>query len=391
MNDLALRRPGSGPDLAFACAWWRPRAPTWSYIPLQLRAALVEAGIGLHDVDVQPPLPLQAFLAGLLSCLGQRPWKYAPAYRALEARRIHRAVERLRPRAVLELAELVVPTKVPTYVYQDMNFAVALEYYDSVGHDRLTTVPASRSTIERLAEEQREAFARVEGIFAVSEWYRQFLIRGGFLPATRVHVVGFGISPDYQGLPPREIRPRSERKRILFVGREFMRKGGDWLLAAVERLNRGTPRVTLTVAGPPTWPVKSPIPPGVEFVGPRSPAQTRELFRTHDLFVMPSRFEAYGIVFLEARAAGIPCIGRDSFAMPELVQPGIGGALWSGENVGDLAELIGDCLEDDALHERCARDAAGFARAHTWSRVGERIRDTVATHGIDSTRPAVSA
>ncbi len=277
-----------------------------------------------------------------------------------------------------KLAELAVPTSAPTYVYQDMNYAVALEHYDVVGHDRVTTVPARRATIERLAEEQRKAFAEIQGVFAVSEWYRQFLQRCGHVPAERIHVVGFGISPDYQTLPPREIRPTRERKRILFVGREFLRKGGDWLLAAVERLNRGAPRVSLTIAGPPTWPLKDPPPPGVEFVGPRTQPEIRELFRSHDLFVMPSRFEAYGIVFLEARASGIPCVGRDAFAMPELVEPGIGGAIWRGDDVGDLAEQIATCLEDDTLHERVARDAAAFARAHTWTRVGERIRDTLA-------------
>jgi len=360
-------------DLAFACSWWRPKEPTWSYTPISLRAALVEGGVAVRDVDAQPPLYLQAPVAAALSALGRRPWKYAAAYRALQDHRVRRGVRRLRPQAVLEIADLVVATEVPTYTYQDMNFAVALDHYEAFGRDMVSTFPTDRGTLQRLADHQARTLPQLDGILTMGGWFRDYLIRGG-IPAERVHAVGAGISPAYCDLPARRVRPRAERQRLLFIGGEFHRKGGDQLLAAVHRLNRARSQpLQLTIAGPSRWPLAGTPPDWVDFRGTLARGDVLALFGAHDLFVMPSRFEAYGMVFLEARAAGLPCIGRDAFAMPELIEPGIGGAVWQTGDIDDLAALIQTTLDDDALHERCARDAPAFAQAHSWARVAERI------------------
>lgn len=363
-------------DLAFACSWWRPKAPTWSYTPSRLRSGLIEAGIVLRDVEAQPPLLLQAPVAAALTALGGRPWKYAPFYRRLEARRVRRAVESLRPQAVLEIADLAVPTSAPTYCYQDMNFAVALDHYDALGPNMISALPARREILRRLADEQNEAMQKLDGVLTMGRWYRDYLIRNGILPAHRVHAVGGGIDPIHCRATPRTVRPARERTRVLFVGGEFHRKGGDQVLDAVAQLNRSGDRpLRLTIAGPSSWPLPGAPPDWVDFRGTVPRAEVAQLFASHDLFVMPSRFEAYGMVFLEARAWGIPCIGRDAYAMPELIQPGIGGAVWEGGRVESLADLIQATLADDELHRRCAYDAAPFAAAQHWTRVAERIAD----------------
>lgn len=325
-------------------------------------------------MDAQPPLVLQAPLAATLSILGDRPWKYAPRYRALQDRRVRTGVKRLRPDAVLEIADLVVPTVAPTYSYQDSNFAVAIDYHDALGPGMVSTIPSSRSTLQRLADEQHEALQKIQGVFAMGQWFCDYLVSSGTLSARRVHAVGGGISPEYCDFPPRQVRPRAARDRILFVGGDFLRKGGDVLVAAIDLLNRqGSRPLRLTVVGPEAWPMERPPPAWLDFRGRLGRDQVRDLMGEHDLFAMPSRFEAYGIAFLEARAAGLPCIGRKAFAMPELIEPGIGGAVWDSDKVEDLAQLIQTTLDDDALHAGCARDAQAFARANAWTRVAERM------------------
>lgn len=361
-------------DLAFVCSWWRPRIPTWSFTPFSLRAALIQAGVTVHDVDAQPPLYLQAPLAAALTVLGRGPWKYARPYRALQDYRVRDAVTSLRPDAVIEIADLVVPTCAPTYSYQDSCFAVALDHYESFGRDMVSTCPTTREQLRELADEQHEKLSRLDGVLAMGQWFRDYLVDRGVLPADRVHAVGAGISPEFRDVAPRVPRSREQRRRLLFVGGEFRRKGGDWVLAAVERLNRqGDRPLTLTIVGPAAWPMKQPPPDWVEFLGALPRDRVRALFQEHDLFVMPSRFEAYGIAFREARAAGLPCVGRDAFAMPELIEPGVGGAVWSTDDVDDLAGMILACLDDDALHERCARAMSKIAEEASWSRVAEKI------------------
>lgn len=367
--------------LVFACSWWRPKEPTWSYTPASLRQGLLETGVKLVDIEVQPSLPVQALMAGSLTALGRRPWKYTDTYRALEAIRLRRAVTKHRPRAVIQMADLTYVSSAPSYVYQDMNFSVAVEHYAQLGSALVSTIPAKLSTLQRLADRQLEDSQKLDGVLAMGAWYRDFLIRQRCLPAQQIHVVGGGISAAYLNLPPRNVRPRGQRDRVLFIGGDFMRKGGDWVVEAIRRVNQqGGRRLRLTVAGPPSWPMPEPCPDWVNYEGAVSRARAKELFASHDIFVMPSRFEAYGVVFLEARAMGLPCVGRDAFAMPELIEPGIGGAVWQSEHVVDLAELIVRTLDNDELHARCARDAAGFAEAHSWLSVARRILDVMNIH-----------
>lgn len=373
--------------LGFACSWWRPRVSTWSYTPISLRAALIESGIELLDLEAQPPLPLQAALAGGLGLLGQQPWKYAPMYRALEVRRVRRSAERQRPDAIVEIADLVVPTVAPTWSYQDSGFAVALDHYEAFGRDRVSTFPTDRDTLRRLADAQHEALNRIDGLIAMGRWFAEDAVRRGVLPAHKVHAIGAGIAPAFAHLPPRVPRERAARTRVLFLGGEFLRKGGDWLLEAMAHLRRdGARALRLTVAGPARWPLASPPPDWVDFIGPVPREAVPALFMQHDLFAMPSRFEAYGIALLEARAAGLPCVARDAFAMPELVEPGVGGLLWNTADPRDLAERLQQALDDDALHASCAREASRLAQAFSWDRVAERLLHVVGPARAGATR-----
>ena len=52
-----------------------------------------------------------------------------------------------------------------------------------------------------------------------------------------------------------------------------------------------------------------------------------ELYRRATVFVLPSLFDAWGHVFVEAMGYGLPCIGTDCCAMPELIEDGISGRL----------------------------------------------------------------
>ncbi|HLZ37944.1 MAG TPA: glycosyltransferase [Mycobacteriales bacterium] len=163
-------------------------------------------------------------------------------------------------------------------------------------------------------------------------------------------------------------RRPSPRRRLLFVGRDFHTKAGDVVVAAFRLLRAEfDPRMTLTVAGPAAWPLPGPVPDGVRFLGPVPVRRVADLLDDADLFVMPSRFEGFGIAFAEALARGLPCIARDDFAMPELVVPGHNGALVRDDDPVALAYAIADVLQDEHVYARCAGSAAAVSAHFTWN------------------------
>jgi glycosyltransferase involved in cell wall biosynthesis len=139
--------------------------------------------------------------------------------------------------------------------------------------------------------------------------------------------------------------------------------------------------VELTVVGPKVWPLPGEPPEGVRFLGRLPIMQVQRLFAEHDAFVMPSRFEGYGIALIEALAHGLPCVARDDCAMPEIVIPGVNGALVGADSgAAELAEVVASVLGDEALHERTRLSAPSVAADHTWARAAgefERIVRTI--------------
>jgi alpha-maltose-1-phosphate synthase len=115
--------------------------------------------------------------------------------------------------------------------------------------------------------------------------------------------------------------------RVLFVGADFLRKGGYDLLSAWRDGQLGTQaRLDLVTS----WPIeRERLPTGVH-VHSQIAAHSREwqtLWRDADLFVLPTRDEAFGMVFQEAAAAGLPSIGTRINAVPEMVHDGASGFL----------------------------------------------------------------
>jgi glycosyltransferase involved in cell wall biosynthesis len=110
--------------------------------------------------------------------------------------------------------------------------------------------------------------------------------------------------------------------KILFVGRADRQKAVDVLLEAFATVRREI-RVTLCVAGVTLAEYVSTYgePPAdledVSFIGWVD--DTAQLYTDSDVFVIPSRWEAFGLTLLEARMAGVPCVGSNIDAIPELI------------------------------------------------------------------------
>ena len=88
---------------------------------------------------------------------------------------------------------------------------------------------------------------------------------------------------------------------------------------------------------------------------------------------MPSRFEAYGLVFVEALIYGLPCIGRKEFAMKEFIQDGVNGYLVEDDNVDELAKKMEDLLKNEKIKEYVLSKRKDYIKEYSWDEVANRM------------------
>lgn len=361
--------------LGYSCVWWHPREQTWSYIATRLRAALGEFA-RVSDIEAQRSIAGKVALRALHAPWRGLPWQYSRLERMLLDRKVRRRAAQIAPQAMLGIAEANAIAKAPTFLYQDTNVAVSLAYEDRTGAPSENLLPSSRSVLERRAAEQIDRLQRARGVFSTSRWYADYLAEHCGVARDVITIAPFGIN----NMPATTRDPgRDPAGRLLFVGVNFPRKGGELVVEAVRRLNAsGDQPVRLTVAGPRDWPLEGEPPAFVDFLGSQPPDAISHLYASHDLFVMPSRFEPFGIAFVEALAAGLPCIGRRAWAMPEIIAEGETGALIGSEDPDELATAIAALLGDSGAYRRVADARAALVDRYSWRTIAAGMVERMA-------------
>ena len=186
---------------------------------------------------------------------------------------------------------------------------------------------------------------------AVSEVLREAAIRNG-APEERTRVIYTGIRPErffrIERHPPRQ-------PSVLFIGRLVEFKGCEYLVRALAEAKTRVPNVRLIVAGDGPLRAKlealaSTLNVDAEFLGSVAPAQIERLMGQTSIFCLPSitdrdgGFEAFGMVMLEAQAAGVPLI-TSAAAGREAVIQGETGFVVPPANIPALAAVLADLLE----------------------------------------------
>ncbi|MGE5595016.1 MAG: glycosyltransferase family 4 protein [Hyphomicrobiales bacterium] len=198
--------------------------------------------------------------------------------------------------------------------------------------------------------QERLLFRFADIVTPWSNWAADGLRAGGF-PDSRIRVLPPGIDLERWAPVARAPRPPERPLRLLFVGGDFARKGGDLVVDAVLGPLRGRAELDIVTRD------DVPEAPGVRVhrATPNSP-ELRALYANADLFVLPTRAECFGIATVEAMASGLPVIMGDVGGARDIVQDGRTGWL-----IPPDAEALRDRLE--RAFRQPARLAAMGARA----------------------------
>ncbi|MEJ2294813.1 MAG: glycosyltransferase family 4 protein, partial [Candidatus Lokiarchaeota archaeon] len=99
-------------------------------------------------------------------------------------------------------------------------------------------------------------------------------------------------------------------------------------------------------------------------------------FKKSDIYLMPSRSDAFGIAFLEAWAAGKPVIGADIGATPEVIRNQIDGLLVRFNNKDEICEAVLKLLKNKALRKKLGQvGKEKVSRYYTWEKVVKKTVD----------------
>ena len=218
---------------------------------------------------------------------------------------------------------------------------------------------------------------RLHGRIAVSAAARHFADR--YFPGDyKVIPNGVDISR-FEAAEPIE-RWRDGIRNIFFVGRLENRKGVMDLLKAYRLLRKAgcECRLLLAGAGPLEKQVRRYLltrrTGGVELLGRISETEKTRLFATADVFVAPATGrESFGIVLLEAMAAGKPIVASDIHGYRSVVRRGEQGLLVPPQNPRALAGALARLLSDDALRERMGASGRERVRQFSWENVTAKV------------------
>ena len=233
--------------------------------------------------------------------------------------------------------------------------------------------PFGERDLERWYGLERDLYAGAAHLFPWSRATADSLISFYGVPPERVTAVGVGANFDV--MPP--VREDGREPVVLFVGREWRRKGGDVLVDAMQRVRERIPDARLLVVGP----EEVDPAPGVELLGPvEDRARLARLYAEAAVFCLPSRAEPFGLVVAEAMAHGVPCVVTDAGGIADAVEDGLTGLVVPSEDPDALAGALLRLLEDRELAARIG--AEGRARVSSivnWDRVASDMAGVIAT------------
>jgi phosphatidylinositol alpha-mannosyltransferase len=228
---------------------------------------------------------------------------------------------------------------------------------------------------------------KIIGRIAVSDLARRWQIEALGSDAVEipngVDTGEFANAPVLQGYP----RPG---KTVLFLGRyDERRKGMDVLLGALPRLVERFPEVQVLIVGPgdedELGQQAAALSRHLRFLGHVTDDEKAAALRSADVYCAPNTGgESFGIVLVEAMAAGTPVVASDLDAFRRVLKDGEAGRLVPVDDSGALADALVEVLSDDELRARYTAAGKAAVLRYDWSVVAQqimRVYETVAAPG----------
>jgi glycosyltransferase involved in cell wall biosynthesis len=239
-----------------------------------------------------------------------------------------------------------------------------------VHHPLALETGLSAAEADSLWASERAALAAVRHVIVTGKATARLLVDDYAVPPEQITVVEPGVDA-----VAKSHGRLADTVSLLSVGALVPRKGYDVLLAALAHVRDLPWRLTIvgardrcprTAAELEAAIASLNLASRVTLASVVSSERLAALYAAADVFVLPSRFEGYGMAFTEALAHGVPVIGTTAGAIPDTVPPGTG-ILVPPDDVAALATALRRLIADSEERQRLAAAAgAAAARLPTW-------------------------
>jgi glycosyltransferase involved in cell wall biosynthesis len=358
--------------------------------PYHVRQALIERGCEIVDAPLlaqglrAPLRPLQLYwkMRGRIWRPDRHPWSLKR-----QAARLLRTWQQSGADAIVlpsTLPAALLPESIPTFVVADAFFHYAADRYPAFSN-------LATSYRQQAEAAEKASLAKAEGFVVPTPDVAQALARYDIMPAVRVRIARWGpnFRPTPGSIDKGRMAVRLAAPRLLFVGREWQRKGFDVLAGTIRLLRERGMTLPVDVAGLRRSDVPQELLRGIEgqfnFLGSLDAGieaenrKMREAFLGAAALMVPTRAENFGITFVEALAHGLPIFAFDidglkasvgdcpaSFLLP----PGAGPEAFAAK--------IADLFASPERYAQLSAQAAEHGDRYSWLDVADALLDLIA-------------
>ena len=221
-------------------------------------------------------------------------------------------------------------------------------------------------------------------ITCVSKHERDMLVSEIGLKEDNIKIIYNGINwADWSSVPNKEVfrkqYPNVSEKFVLFAGRLATNKGLSDLVSAMQLIDKKSVDLVVTGAdmGLGKQLEKEASDKGVKMhrLGHIDDETYRSVLSAAEMLVLPSEYEAFGIVLLEAAAAKTAVIGTNVGGIPEAMSPGKNGLIVEYNDVNNLAKSIAILLEDEKMSDEMGNLGREWAKNFSWESIVKEIEN----------------
>lgn len=364
---------------------WEPNC--WSRAGFNLFTEMKNQNILDHAIGVEVPIHLRAFPMLWNFSLNRREWSQKlnldPVYYSMLTREIRLKDQSNRfgdDCAVLQIGQHYDGVKatggrLPVYAFSDGNIAGMMQspYFPK------KLLPHA----QRAFNFEREVCRKLTKVFVMSEyWRKSYIDNYGIAPEKVVNIrTGVNIQP------PVNLVKDFSKKKIVFVGIDFKRKGGENLLRAFKGVRTWHPDATLDIVGPKTIPemlTDDQFNKGVTFHGylsrevPEEQNKLEQILRDGTLFILPSLYEPCGNAVLEAMLYKMPAIATNDWSFPDIITEATGRLFTDPNDSTELQNAIEWFLNRPEAAQTMGETARGMVLSrYTWNHVVNNITQQI--------------